>query len=426
RRNAAFWRVGTNLTLLKRLLRDSGSSQLKYRLVLFIGICVVLNFLFNLMMFILTNQYLENIQPISSHFGFWTNTEFKGGVVNEVVKNNYKSANKNYWNCIESIAKELQLDYQDVDDVEDIILSDYELENAYLENQDKQFISSYCDLLIRYASTLVDQDGDTVVFVLNRALQIAKTFEKETNSRIGSYLLKNKALRALADLNKLKSGKFEDTEKALLEAIYLVEEAEFKTPPPAENFVVISEGELSSDTLTNSLLELCLLYTSTKEQKHMNLALSILLADLRSLERELRLLENERGGSTKHKSDLKNATDKRLNDLKFEMIPLVKLQVSEILWFKKSYNNAIEFAKDSALLSSFYSEDNFNSAKIAKIGFGNLAKMFDKVGDRDGAALCFDKAEKIEIPLNAFAKRTGDIRDVVLEHYFGAWGKFLF
>ncbi|GMF61561.1 unnamed protein product [[Candida] boidinii] len=113
-------------------------------------------------------------------------------------------------------------------------------------------------------------------------------------------------------------------------------------------------------------------------------------------------------------------------ELKYESIPLIKSHVSEILWYKGLYNKAVEFAKDAAYASLMYCKENFNSAKISKMGFQNLSQMFAQMGDAEGSRLCQEKADEIDVPLGAFMVQKETVRDVVLYHYFGHWGKFLF
>ncbi|GME79457.1 unnamed protein product [Ambrosiozyma monospora] len=158
----------------------------------------------------------------------------------------------------------------------------------------------------------------------------------------------------------------------------------------------------------------------------MNKSLSILVSELRSLEYEYKMLDT--GISMYELSEKSITTDdeRRLAELKFELIPLVKLQTSEILFFNKNYERAIEIAKDSAYQSSMYTSVNPNSAKVSKIGFDNLAIMYEKLGDEEAAALCSQKAKDIEVPMTAFIGKGGTVRDVVLRHYFGDWGHFLF
>lgn len=166
---------------------------------------------------------------------------------------------------------------------------------------------------------------------------------------------------------------------------------------------IVPKNELSSNNLTNTLLD-------------------------RSLDTEYTLLDDKFNSNDmyKKKKRLSTKSEKRLMELKFEKIPLINLQLSEILWFQKQYNKAIELAKESAQISSMYSSMNFNSAKIAKLGFMNLSTMFEHIGDKEGSELCIKRAEEIEVPMIAFGKLPENVRDVVLGYWFGSWGRFLF
>lgn len=433
RTNAEFWKVGTNIRIFRGMLKESGSSQWKYRLVLFLVIFTILNFLFNIMLTVLTNMYLEKLQATCWQFGFSVNTEFKTGLVNEYIKLDETAANLNYFNTIKSLAKDNGILYsmdEPVDNIGKILLDKEELDVWYKEKKNLEFVSVYCDLLLRYALTCEESHYEEVDFVINRAFSLINHYESLSKRHVSTYSLKNKALRIQADLLYASDKPFAEIEEKYYDSIRLVIENEYvKDHPESTDIAIVPADELSSNNLTNSLLDLCAFYTSTREGKYMKKALSILLSELRSLEREFESLDSQFNSNDIYKrnsKNLSNKSEKRLMELRFEKIPLINLQISELLWFEKKHNQAIEFAKESAQVSSMYANLNFNSAKIAKMGFINLSTMFKQTGDLEGSELCLKRSEEISIPMDAFARIPGSVRDVVLEYWFGSWGKFLF
>lgn len=414
------------------MLKESGSSQWKYRLVLFLCLFTILNFLFNVMLTILTNIYLDRIQPSCWDYGFNINGDFKSGLVNEYIKLEETSANIDYYKCIKALAKDngilLDLD-KEITNIDDILLNIDELNKWYIQNNFK-YISVYCDLLFRYALTSEESNYQEVNAVIQRAFDLIEYYEKKSSKEISTYSLKNKALRVQADLMKFNNSPFEEIEKKYYESIRLVISHEYKAEHlDSKDIAIVPENEFSSNNLTNSLLDLCGFYTETRDKKLINKSLTILLSELRSLEAEFILLDSQFNSNeiSKRKSkSISNQNEKRLMELRFEKIPLINLQISELLWYQKKYAKAIELAKDSAQISSMYATFNFNSAKIAKLGFMNLSTMFQHMKDTEGAELCLQRSQEISVPLDAFARTPGNVRDVVLEYWFGAWGKFLF
>jgi hypothetical protein len=432
-RNAEFWKVGTNIKIFRNMLKENGSSQWKYRVVLFLVAFTILNFLFNVMLTVLTNLYLETLQPSCWQFGFSVNTEFKTGLVNEYIKLEEGTANINYFECIKSLAKDNGIIYDKndtFDDIKKILLTIDELEGWFKGKKNLNYVSVYCDLLFRYALTCEESNYLEVNTVINRAFDIVQHFEEESGSEISTYSLKNKALRIQADLLKANDAPLSVVEAKYYDSIRLVVEKEYKRQHlENSDIAIVPADEYSSNNLTNSLLDLCSFYTETRNPKYMKKALSILLSELRALEHEFQVLDSQFNSNNiyrKETKNLSNLSERRLMELRFEKIPLVNLQISEILWFEQQYEKSIEFAKESAQVASLYAKMNFNSAKIAKLGFVNLYTMFQKLGDKEGADLCLKRSEEISIPLDAFARSAGTVRDVVLDYWFGAWGKFLF
>lgn len=437
-RHAEFWKVGENIKIFRGMLKESGSSQWKYRLVLFLVLFTVLNFLFNVMLTILTNIYLERIQPSCSDFGFNVNTDFKTGLVDEHIKFDELAANNNYFTTIKKIAKNNDI-ISSIDDkienIDQILLNIGDL-NKYYTQKNLQYISIYCDLLLRYALTSDESNYKEVAHVIQHTFDIINHYEKLTNSSLSSYNLKNKALRIQADMLQSQGKPFKEVEAKYYDAIRLVINHEYKNKNKNKNknldsddVAIVPADEYSSNTLTNSLLDLCAFYSQTKQEKYIKKSLKILLAELRSLENEFNVLDSKFNSTAifnKQRKNLSNQSEKRLMELRFEKIPLINLQISEILWFQKQNEKAIEFAKESAHVASMYAKFNFNSAKIAKMGFANLATMFIQIGDPETAILCDKRSHEISVPMEAFARIPGTVRDTVLEYWFGSWGKFLF
>lgn len=432
KKNAEFWKVGTNIKIFRNMLKESGSSQWKYRLVLFLVIFTILNFLFNVMLTILTNIYLDNLQPSCWQFGFNVNTEFKTGLVNEYIKLEENNANKNYLNAIKMLAKDngLLFNIDDkVDDITKILLNKDEL-NIWFNKKNLNYISVYCDLLLRYALTCDEYQHKEVKIIIDKTFDLINYYESISGKNISTYSLKNKALRIQADLLNYSGHPFIEVEKKYYDSIRLVIENEYTHNNLNSNDIaIVPPNEISSNNLTNSLLDLCSFYSETKDKKYTSKALNILLSELRSLEYEFNILDSQFNSNITLKKQTKilsNKSEKRLMELRFEKIPLINMQISEILWFQNQYDKAIEFAKESAQVSSMYANMNFNSAKIAKMGFMNLSTMFQKLGDKEGSELCLKRSQEISIPMNAFDRSPGSVRDVVLEYWFGSWGKFLF
>lgn len=430
-KKAPFWQVGTNIRVFRNMLKENGNSQWRYRLVVCVVAFTVLNFIFNLMLTILTDWYLQTIQPSTWKFGFGTNSEFKTGIVNEVVKFQEEKANENYYTCIKSLAKENKLisDPDSVLDVQEVILSKDQLDKWFYEKKNLEYISIYCDLLFRYALTLDESKYEDVIFVITKAFDLVNHYEDLSHEHISSYTLKNKALRIQAEMMKFNNVPFTEIEGKLYESVKLVIENEYKTPhPESDDIAIVPAGEISSNNLTNTLLELASFYSESRDKVYLNKALSILLADLRALDAEFNQLDKVYDSNDLYakKSTLSHSGEKRLMELKFERIPLLNMQISELLWTQNYKQKAIEMAKESAQVSSMYASMNYNSAKIAKMGFLNLSTMFHQTGDDEASGLCMQRSKEIEVPMSAFLSTPTRIRDVVLDHYFGMWGRFFF
>lgn len=430
RARAPFWQVGTNIRAFRGMLKENGNSQWRYRVVLCVVAFTVLNFAFNVMLTLLTDWYLQTLQPSTWKFGFGTNAEFKTGIVNEVVKFEEDKANGNYETCIKALAKDNGV----VDDVEtasvaDCLLGTAQLDKWFYQKRDLKYVSVYCDLLFRYALTLDESRYADVMAVLSRAFELVDHYEGLSHETVGSYTLKNKALRIQAELMKFNGASFNDIEAKLLNSIRLVTDNEYTEPLPAKaDAAIVPPGETSSNNLTNTLLELASFYSETRDNRYLNRALAVLLADLRALDAECTRLDLVYNADELYakKSTLSQSGEKRLMELKFERIPLLNMQISELLWSQNHKEKAIEMAKESAQVASMYATMNFNSAKIAKMGFLNLSTMFHKIGDEEASTLCMQRSKEIEIPMAAFLQTPTRIRDVVLDHYFGMWGRFFF
>ncbi|GME97415.1 unnamed protein product [Ambrosiozyma monospora] len=230
-RNAAFWKVGTNVRLFRQMLKDSGNSQLKFRLLVFIGLFIILNFLFNVLMAILTNLYLDQLQPTSGNFGLWVNSQFKTGVVDEEVKANISSANEKYDECLRYIAKDNGLIDDPNNPQRDYLLGVKELDHWFYEKNDVNYISCYIDLLLRYALTLNGNNASKALSIINNVNALVQYYEELAHQQIGTYTLKNKGLRTVADILKEIDADFSDIEEILKASIYLLEVNEFKNKP---------------------------------------------------------------------------------------------------------------------------------------------------------------------------------------------------
>lgn len=432
-KHAEFWKVGTNIKIFRNMLKESGSSQWKYRVVLFLVIFTILNFFFNVMLAILTNIYLDGLQPSCWQFGFSTNTEFKTGLVNEYIKLDENAANTDYYNTLKALARDNGILYSMDDDnveISKVLLDTSELDTWFNDKKNLKYISVYCDLLLRYALTRDERNHEEVQFVIQRAFDLINHYESVSHQTVSTYALKNKALRIQADLLKFSGHCFAEVEQKYYDSIRLVIENEYSHKHlESKDIAIVPPDEISSNNLTNSLLDLCSFYSETRDPKYVNKALNILLSELRSLDSEFTTLDSQFNSNDIFKRDTKvlsNKSEKRLMELRFEKIPLINMQISELLWFEKKYDKSIEFAKESAQVSSMYATMNFNSAKIAKMGFMNLSTMFQHLGDKEGSTLCLKRSEEIAVPMDAFSRMPGTVRDVVLEYWFGSWGKFLF
>ncbi|GMF57250.1 unnamed protein product [[Candida] boidinii] len=213
-RNAAFWKVGTNVKIFSRMLRDTGNSKLRVRILMFLAFFLVVQLIFNVMLVILTNLYLNSFEKIPSNFGFWTSTEYRQGLVNELIKKDDNAANKSYLTTLEYIASQNNIKNDQDDGVTDLnklgfnILTVKEL-NVYAARNQVDYISSYCDLLIRYALTLPTRDNanERIQLILNKSFELITHYEDVLRTEISNYKLKNKALRTFADIYRTKLDK---------------------------------------------------------------------------------------------------------------------------------------------------------------------------------------------------------------------------
>lgn len=447
-RGAAFWRIGTNLRIFKQMLQDSGDNEWKYRLLLFLFLFIIINFLFNIMMAILTNIYLERLQATSSKFGFMINSVYKHGVVEEMITINDQKANENYLRCLRMLAQKNGLKNYDTEEdpknkqkseedanykynIDNIIMSTDQLDKWCFERNDLDYISMYCDLALRYALTLPSKQSRLVEHTVDICFGIINHYEKVAHEEVGSYKLKNKALRTKADIMEYNNVNFDEIRTCLFNALELLEKHEFtsqNTKSIIKDVTEIPEDQTLGNNMLNSILDLCSFFTDSRRPNYINIALQMLTSTLRSLECELSVLDKKYDSEALfgRKQAVHSKDERRLMELKFEKIPLIQMEISEILWYGKHYNQAIDLARSSAQKSMLYSHGNYNCAKIARIGFKNLATMYSKEGDKETAELCKVQSEGIEIPLEAFSVPSRTVRDAVLEYWFGSWGEVMF
>ncbi|KAG7882215.1 hypothetical protein KL935_001372 [Ogataea polymorpha] len=400
RRPMSYWNVGANINHFRQAMRSSDSPSLGVRLLYLGGIVAGLNLAFNSMLFVLTNLYMNELETISWGFGFRANSEFKNGLANEMIINDPKKANQHYSNALKLISKANGLE-------EDELLG-YQQLDRHLQQKDISYISSYSDLVLRYALTLGSKSRDRAVECITYALKLQDRYGEQAQTEVGAYSLRNLGLRYLADVEK-EDKRADKAINLLIEAIRVMQSHEFSHSLGPDE---IPPTETCSSQLVSSIVELCVLYASTREPIYMNKSFKLLVSLLRNLENEARALAKS------SQPDAKN--------VKSDKIPLVKLQLSEILWYKGQHGPALEFAKESALEADLYSRDNANSAKISKVGYQNLATMYSELGDNEAAELCLLKANRIEIPVSAFATPSRTVRNTVLRHYLGPWSVAFF
>ncbi|CDK24553.1 unnamed protein product [Kuraishia capsulata CBS 1993] len=448
-RGAAFWKVGTNVKALGKMLKNQRGGTLRKRLLIIFAIYMVATFVFNLMLYVLTLRYLGTIQQLPSGFGIWTKYKFREGLVKEEVNKKERLAHAEYLRTLKNIAAENHMaDYDE--DAKDFELLSYSKLDTWVNNGNLEYVSAYADLLFRYA--LTDENLVNIEKILQKAFEISDHYESllGKSANIGSYMLKNNALRTLAQIRQDKledsrSPKEKENEKFVIEnyllvALDLLIRNEFPALAGQSNdlsadMAILPETVIVNNGLTTSILDLCAYYTSLKDKTHVNKSLSILLSVLRCAETEHKQLEKAQAvaGHTQSafsptaKTRAEKQNQKRLEELQFETIPLLKSHVAEILWFKGLRKDAIELAKQSAYVASTKSRESFNAAKIAKSGFTNLSTMYGAIGDEEGRKLCMVKVKQIDVPLEQVILQGGDtLRNVVLYHYFGSFGKILF
>ncbi|KAG7700711.1 hypothetical protein KL951_000826 [Ogataea haglerorum] len=400
RRPISSWNVGANIRHFRQAMKNSGSPSFAVRLLYLGGIAAGLNLAFNSMLFVLTNLYMNELETISWDFGFKANTEFKNGLANEMIINDPKKANQHYTNALKLVSKTNGLGEGE--------LLGYKQLDKYLQQKDISYITSYSDLLLRYALTLGSKSQDRAVECIQYALKIQDRYGEKAQTEVGAYSLRNLGLRYLADVEK-ENKRVDAAVNLLKEAIQVMQKHEFSYLPEPDE---VPPTETCSTQLVSSIIELCVLYASTRVPAYMNRSFKLLLSLLTNLENESGVLAKSA------QPDAKN--------INADKIPLVKLQISEILWYKGQHGPALEFAKESACQADFYSRDNANSAKIAKTGYQNLATMYSERGDNEAAELCMLKADRIEIPVSAFDSPSRTVRNTVLRHYLGPWSVAFF
>lgn len=446
-RGAAFWKVGTNLRIFKQMLKESGDNEWKFRLLLFLFLFIIINFLFNIMMAILTNIYLERLQTTSRRFGFMINSEYKHGIVEEMITIDDKKANEKYLRCLRMLARKNGLENYDTEEdpknrqrdeedknykynIDNILMGTKQLDKWYFAKNDLNYISMYCDLVLRYALTLPSQQSELVEHTVDSCMEIINHYEKIAHEEVGTYTLKNKALRTKADILKYRGESFDKVQTCILDALKLLENHEFTRTENSimKDVTIIPEAQILGDNILNSVLDLCSLYSDSRKPAYMNKALQMLTSTLKCLENELSVLDKKYDLQALYgkKQAVHSKDERRLVELKFEKIPLIQLEISEILWYGKHYNQAIDIARSSAQQSALYSHGNYNCAKIARLGFQNLATMYSKMGDNDTAELCKAQSDATEVPLEAFSIPSRTVREAVLEYWFGSWGGVMF
>ncbi|KAG7811821.1 hypothetical protein KL921_002087 [Ogataea angusta] len=400
RRPISYWNVGANIKHFRHAMKNSDSPSLAVRLLYLGGIAAGLNLAFNSMLFVLTNMYMNELETISWDFGFRANSEFKNGLANEMIVNDPKKANQHYTNALKLVSKANGLG-------EDELLG-YKQLDRHSQQKDISYISSYSDLVLRYALTLGSKSRDRAVDCIRYALEIQNVYGRKAQREVGAYSLRNLGLRYLADVEK-ENQRMDTAVNLLNEAIQVMQKHEFSHSPEPDE---VPPTETCSTQLVSSIIELCVLYASTREPTYMNKSFKLLLSLLTNLENESRAL------AKRSQPDAKN--------IKSDKIPLLKLQLSEILWYKGQHGPALEFAKESACQADLFSRDNANSAKIAKVGYQNLATMYSELGDNEAAELCILKANRVEIPVSAFDSPSRTVRNTVLRHYLGPWSVAFF
>ncbi|KAG7830833.1 hypothetical protein KL920_001424 [Ogataea angusta] len=400
RRPISYWNVGANIKHFRHAMKNSDSPSLAVRLLYLGGIAAGLNLAFNSMLFVLTNMYMNELETISWDFGFRANSEFKNGLANEMIVNDPKKANQHYTNALKLVSKANGLG-------EDELLG-YKQLDRHSQQKDISYISSYSDLVLRYALTLGSKSRDRAVDCIRYALEIQNVYGRKAQREVGAYSLRNLGLRYLADVEK-ENQRMDTAVNLLNEAIQVMQKHEFSHSPEPDE---VPPTETCSTQLVSSIIELCVLYASTREPTYMNKSFKLLLSLLTNLENESRAL------AKRSQPDAKN--------IKSDKIPLLKLQLSEILWYKGQHGPALEFAKESVCQADLFSRDNANSAKIAKVGYQNLATMYSELGDNEAAELCMLKANRVEIPVSAFDSPSRTVRNTVLRHYLGPWSVAFF
>ncbi|AOA63576.1 GQ67_03810T0 [Komagataella phaffii] len=422
-RGAAAWKVITNIKELNKMLKKRKGGTFRRRLLLVFCIYMIANFLFNVMFFFLSIGYLKTLQDIPSNFSIWVKFNIREGLIKEEINKNERAANKEYLKALKNVANDNKVDSFDEDSPYFTILPFSKLDQ-YAEKKDYHYISGYVDLLFRYALTKIDDDVETSYY-LNQALLIVERYSTPQN-QIGDYNLKNNVYRTLAqilqnsdDFNASSKEFYTQVEGLLKSSLELIGTNEGIRFQDNEIGILPDQFTIESENLLSSLLDLSWFYTDTKTD--INKSLSILLSILRSLKYESSQLriKQEREGSL--------SNDKRLKRLRFELIPLIKSNIGEILWFKGSREEAVSWCREAAYESMLVSKDNYDAAKISKNSFKILARMYSKMGDEESKKLCLDKLREIEIPIVGLADgRRQTLRDVVLRYYFGTFGKILF
>lgn len=357
------------------MLQEKRGGQFRKRLLVIFVVYMALTFSFNVMLYFLTINYLKTMQYIPGKMGFMAKFNFRQGIINEeIVKNDHK-ANSYYLKTIQLLNDERGL----ANPENGVLL----LSQEELSEMGKEYIGVYFDLLVRFALTCY-KDEDTKLY-LEKALEIDSRFDA------GSYALKSTLFRILASLSPNLA------EPYLLESVALCsrqEKVDLSLDKQDAMFGVVPSGSTLSDAFVNCLLDLAWFYAD----KDLGKPLAIFTSLLRS--------------SPKLHS-------------------LLKLNISEILWAKGEKKQALQFCQQAAMEALVKCRSDVNSAKIAKTGFKNLAKMYGKLGERELQSLCIDQAKQIEVPLDLVVEEKmpsgrNKLREQVLGYYFGGWGGVLF
>lgn len=357
------------------------------RVGIIISAYMVINSLFNAMLFVMTLDYVKQFQHIPKSFKLIDQYRFLQGVISSDILLKPKDANVEY----ELILKEI-LALKD---------SDFLLNDDQLARESLEFITGYLDLVLRYAFSCKDEQLS--IKCIERLLHISQLYQG-----CNPHLL-NQAYRSLLSIPE-NSEMAEDLYIKLINISAKNDDIKFAT------FGIIPPNVKISEELLQSEIELVYFYIDHKRK--IDDSLAILLSLLRSFEYEK--LEKLQLFIQTHQI----SAQRDLTKIESEIIPMLKSNISEILWFDKNYHSAIQWCKESVMESISQSRQNYNSARICKNSLKNLSQMYSKLHQEEKAELYLQKSNDINllIPSN----RPARLRDVLLDNYLGYWGKVIF